>query len=252
MKKQTNLDDCGGGDEKGTGTSKSCDPVVTTTKNGRIKMVVRKESKGKSAVTKESKGKSDKRKYAVSKAMPDFKKAEKGSSSGSGSGLASDLRSGKVKDLGKTLRGLCKDITDYAEDSDSSDISWHDSDEDDEAIETDDSLDDGELGSGDEEEYQEAKQNSRQEEGIIGEIEENGDGFGGCWLENEVREEMHSDYVDSDAEMNSDSSEHEDDFQPKTRKFKVRYDPKCNHKEMELSVGMRFHDGFQCREALKS
>lgn len=47
-----------------------------------------------------------------------------------------------------SFRSLLEDSKEY--DTDSSDISWHDSDEDDDAIETDDSLDDDELGSGDE------------------------------------------------------------------------------------------------------
>ncbi|KAL6554451.1 hypothetical protein OROMI_020124 [Orobanche minor] len=137
------------------------------------------------------------------------------------------------------------------EDSDSSNMSWHDSDEDDEAIMTDDSLDDDELGSGDE--YQEARQNMRQEEGRIDEIVEV-EVDDSCVLYNDDREEMLSDYIDSDGEMNSDSSEDEndDDLVPRIKGGKVRYDHRCEHKDLKLCLGMRFESGWQCKEALKT
>ncbi|KAL6504721.1 hypothetical protein OROHE_023479 [Orobanche hederae] len=103
-------------------------------------------------------------------------------------------------------------------DSDSSDISWHDSDEDDDTIETSDSLGDDELGSGDEE-CQEARHNIELEklrvpeiveEGIEGEVGDEASAMvmfqGNCGLDIEGRKEMHSDYLDLDAEVDSESS----------------------------------------------
>lgn len=172
---------------------------------------------------------------------------------------------GKGKGNGNNSKGIGKSdgsssqlwrlLDDYNEDSDSSEISWHDSDEDDELIETDDSLGDDELGSGDEE-YQEAREKITQEELRIPEFEqiETGDvvGEGSGYVAGESGDEMVSDYLSSDAELNSDSSDDGDDFLPRRRVGRKLYDPKCDPANLKLTVGLRFEDAFQCKEALKS
>ncbi|KAH6775180.1 hypothetical protein C2S52_012741 [Perilla frutescens var. hirtella] len=59
-----------------------------------------------------------------------------------------------------------------------------------------------------------------------------------------------SEYEDSDGEMNSDSTDDEAD-NLRRKKKKVTYDPKCDHKTLKLSIGMRFIDGYQCKEVIR-
>ncbi|KAH6776212.1 hypothetical protein C2S52_013773 [Perilla frutescens var. hirtella] len=64
-------------------------------------------------------------------------------------------------------------------------------------------------------------------------------------------DEVKSDYDESDGEVNSDSTGDEAD--PKQKKEKgITYNPRCDHKSLKLCVGMRFEDGLQCREALRT
>ena len=60
-----------------------------------------------------------------------------------------------------------------------------------------------------------------------------------------------SDYVDSDGDFFSDSTDEEDDrSRIKERHRRRVYDPKCDHKSLKVTPGLRFRDGFQVRYAL--
>ncbi|XP_057770155.1 uncharacterized protein LOC130989987 [Salvia miltiorrhiza] len=130
--------------------------------------------------------------------------------------------------------------------------------EDGEQYEIDDSLGDNELGS-DDEEYRDARLNLRLVEGVVQEREEgdlpddvsmseggsadprgsNTEGDGG----------MLSDYIVSDGDVVSDSTDEEEG--PK-RLPRIMYDPRCNHKDLIVQIGLRFENGYQCKEALRS
>ena len=60
-----------------------------------------------------------------------------------------------------------------------------------------------------------------------------------------------SDFVDSDGDFVSDST-NEDDVRARIRERHKRrvYNPKCDHKTLRVTTGMRFVDGFQVRDAL--
>ncbi|XP_057803469.1 uncharacterized protein LOC131018780 [Salvia miltiorrhiza] len=58
-------------------------------------------------------------------------------------------------------------------------------------------------------------------------------------------------YESSDGEMDS-SETNEDQIVVKPKMKKHVYDPKCNHKDLDLKLGLRFEDGWQCREAIKA
>ncbi|KAL6558815.1 hypothetical protein OROMI_019165 [Orobanche minor] len=60
-----------------------------------------------------------------------------------------------------------------------------------------------------------------------------------------------SDYEDSDGDVQSSETDEEGDG-IRYRKERIIYDPKCDHKSMEIVLGMHFQDGYECREALKA
>ncbi|KAL6515495.1 hypothetical protein OROHE_018529 [Orobanche hederae] len=113
----------------------------------------------------------------------------------------------------------------------SDDGNGYDLSDEDGMVETDDSLDDDELGS-DDDEYKEARKNIREEEVVVPEIIDEGNKVENMvrnevntMIQNEPCEEAFSDYVDSDGYMNSDSTDEDEEF---VRKKTVRYiyDPK--------------------------
>ncbi|KAH6770200.1 hypothetical protein C2S52_015003 [Perilla frutescens var. hirtella] len=69
-----------------------------------------------------------------------------------------------------------------------------------------------------------------------------------------VRIDFTSDYEDSNREIDSDSSEESMDEGSGKRKKMVRmtYDPKCDHKELQLQIGMRFDNAYQCKHAIQT
>ncbi|XP_057780140.1 uncharacterized protein LOC130998748 [Salvia miltiorrhiza] len=69
------------------------------------------------------------------------------------------------------------------------------------------------------------------------------DGF-----EADVEHTYASDYENETHEFVSEESD--SDFEPRLRKKRLVYDPKCDHSKLEIVIGMHFQDGFQCREAL--
>ncbi|XP_057796034.1 uncharacterized protein LOC131012138 [Salvia miltiorrhiza] len=69
------------------------------------------------------------------------------------------------------------------------------------------------------------------------------DGF-----EADVEHTYVSDYENETHEFVSEESD--SDFEPRLRKKRLVYDPKCDHNKLEIVIGMHFQDGFQCREAL--
>lgn len=117
------------------------------------------------------------------------------------------------------------------------------------------------LGSeGDDEEYIQAVQNIRKEKKVGRNVE--GSATGGnedsssfvldqiSTDDGEDSEQILSEYGESDDAM-YDTSDEEGEYGRRTSN-KVYYDPKCDHKQMELVKGMRFEDGIQCRDALRT
>ena len=134
-----------------------------------------------------------------------------------------------------------------------------------EQSDTDDDLEDNELS--DDEEYIEARQNRVKFRNYVAvdEVCDNvvtSKGLQGVRSKantstsvEDVNDEMefHSEYEDSDGDINSICSSEEsgmDDCDRK-RKKKVIYDPKCDHKSMEFILGMRFEHGHQCKDAVQ-
>lgn len=112
-----------------------------------------------------------------------------------------------------------------------------------------DSVDVELMSEGDDEEYLEARENIRQEilVGADGVLDAE------AILEDDsCSDEVSCDYVLSD-EIIADSSGEEGEGDSMRRKsHKIYYDPKCDHKEMKVVLGMRFEDGLQCRNALRT
>ncbi|XP_057793597.1 uncharacterized protein LOC131010184 [Salvia miltiorrhiza] len=60
-----------------------------------------------------------------------------------------------------------------------------------------------------------------------------------------------SDYENSDEDIYSSSTDDEGErFRQKIKR--IVYDPKCDHKNLRITIGMKFQDGYQAREALKT
>lgn len=170
----------------------------------------------------------------------------------------------KLKEAKSVTRANLEVIQGVIDSSSNDDDDWiPPEDNDEEQYETDDSLDDSELGS-DDDEYKEARQNIRQSEASIdvsdntdistSEIQLFKDTAGASQIdviEEGNEEEFISEYEDSEGEINSESTDDDLDFVRK-KAPKIRYDPKCNHKYLKVQVGLRFCDGFECKEALRS
>lgn len=170
------------------------------------------------------------------------------------------------------LKGKC--VVEEVAIDDSSGKSDYSNDDEGGGNEENQEVDDGEhlqdvLGSErEDEEYLEAIQNLRQEQQIgiddilsgKGKAAENGENHGGDGtsgldvariIKDDVgSDELVDDYVCEDEIMEDTSS---DDGNSLIRKrHRVFYDPKCDHKQMKVVLGMRFEDGIQCRKALRT
>ncbi|XP_057811903.1 uncharacterized protein LOC131026151 [Salvia miltiorrhiza] len=64
-------------------------------------------------------------------------------------------------------------------------------------------------------------------------------------------EEQQSEYEVSDGDVHSDETDEDRDL-GKSSISRVVYDPKCDHKELQIVIGMMFQDGWQRRSALTS
>lgn len=112
------------------------------------------------------------------------------------------------------------------------------------------------LGSeGEDEEYREAVENLRQWkwQGVL-EDEDEQEHLSALKpkfvLEEEELSHVESDYYLSDEVMDDSTGDEGDSCFRRSKK--VYYDPRCNHKDMKVVLGMRFTTGFQCRSALRT
>lgn len=72
----------------------------------------------------------------------------------------------------------------------------------------------------------------------------------GC-VGNDVNENI-SDYASSDSDVQSfESDDNDDDIgRFKCRRKRVVYNPKCDHRTLNIRFGMQFQDVSECKEAL--
>ncbi|XP_057774503.1 uncharacterized protein LOC130993584 [Salvia miltiorrhiza] len=112
---------------------------------------------------------------------------------------------------------------------------------------SDDELDDDELVA-DDEEYEKSRKEVKARRSIFDLVEQEPDKGMGFNLVYD-HEDAESDYVTSG---NEDSNSTDEELEGKrNRKFRSSYDPRTKPKKLKLQLGMRFADGFECREALR-
>ncbi|XP_057790453.1 uncharacterized protein LOC131007556 [Salvia miltiorrhiza] len=138
---------------------------------------------------------------------------------------------GEKGEVGDDVVSQYSQLTDAAEwSTDEDDDDYCPGEEDEELVESEDSLGDMELGS-DDDEYEQARVNLREGLGVLGDN----------MSDNELSlEAENSDSCDSDGQL------------VRSKQPKVVYDPKMDIADLQLVLGMRFEDGFQCKKALVS
>ncbi|XP_057791885.1 uncharacterized protein LOC131008832 [Salvia miltiorrhiza] len=105
-------------------------------------------------------------------------------------------------------------------------------------------LTDIDLASGDEE-YVESKKKMKGKDRVFNYIDDEEITI----LGNEETSVNLSDYASSDGFVNSSESD-EDGGEGTGKLKKIYYNPKCDHSKLKLKLGMRFQDGWECRQAI--
>ncbi|XP_057809035.1 uncharacterized protein LOC131023510 [Salvia miltiorrhiza] len=110
----------------------------------------------------------------------------------------------------------------------------------------------GDTNSGDDElnesrkKLKESRKKIREKDSVFSHIDDPEQNFNELEVSGNI-----SEYEESDGYVNTDESEGDAETSKLKSKIKV-YDPTCDHKTLEFQLGMRFDNGWVCRDALKT